>query len=246
MHKCVKSSLIILFSLTQVMSGARGVLAHDTGLNHRHDEASALHLAQYQVEREQRSPGSGQGTDFRIDVEPPLIEHDVVAEAEADIRQTFVATVVDDEELDSVLLYYRFAGESSFSRYIMMQVSFSSTYSAQIPTDPDSYTPIEYYLQARDTSGNRTVRGYAFSPLVRNIVPLVAVATRADTAVDTAEQMSEPATRKLPKAVYIIGGVLLVGLIASAAGSSDDDSGDGGTNCGANGCRLSLTLNPPF
>ncbi len=183
MHRCVKSLLIILFALTQIMSGSRGVLAHDVGLSHRHDEVSGLQMAQFQYERDQQWPENGQDSDIRIDVEPPLIEHDVNDEAEADIRQNFVATVVDDEELDSVLFFYRYAGETSFSRYLMMQVSFSSTYIAQIPTDPDSYTPIEYYIQARDTSGNRTVRGYAFSPLVRNIVPRVAVADKADAMV---------------------------------------------------------------
>ena len=242
MHRCVKSLLIILFALTQIMSGSRGVLAHDVGLSHRHDEVSGLQMAQFQYERDQQWPENGQDSDIRIDVEPPLIEHDVNDEAEADIRQNFVATVVDDEELDSVLFFYRYAGETSFSRYLMMQVSFSSTYIAQIPTDPDSYTPIEYYIQARDTSGNRTVRGYVFSPLVRNIVPRVAVADKADAMVGTAGQVPEKVTRELPKAVYIIGGVLLLGLIASAASSS----GGGGKGCGADGCRISLLVDPPY
>ncbi len=245
MHKCVKSFLIILFALTQVMSGSRGVLAHDVGLSHRHDEAPGLQMAQFQYERDQQLQQDGQTSGIRIDVEPPLIEHDVVSETEADIRQTFVATVVDDEELDSVLFFYRYAGETSFSRYVMMPVSFSSTYITQIPTDPDSYTPIEYYIQARDTSGNRTVRGYAFSPLVRNIVPREAVDDPADAMVDTADQAPEQATRQLPKVVYIVGGVLLLGLIAGAAGSSSNRSAGEG-NCGADGCRLLLTVNPPF
>ena len=243
MHKCVRSLLIILFTLTQFLSGSRGVLAHDVGLSHRHDDASGLQMVQIQYERDQQWSESGQSGDNRIDVEPPLIEHDVIDEAEADIRQTFVATVVDDEDLDSVLFFYRYAGETSFSRYAMMQVSYSSTYIAQIPTDPDSYTPIEYYIQARDTSGNRTVRGYAFSPLVRNIVSASAVADQKETIVGTADGAPEPVTRQLPKAVYIVGGVLLLGLIASAASSS---SGGTGTECGTNGCRLSLTVNPPF
>ena len=243
MHKCVKSFLIILFALTQVMSGFRGVLAHDAGLSHRHNEVPGLQLAQFQYDRYQPLQEDGQTSGIRIDVEPPLIEHDVIDESEADIRQTFVATVVDDEELESVLFFYRYAGETSFSRYAMMPVSFSYTYIAQIPTDPDSYTPIEYYIQARDTSGNRTVRGYTFSPLVRNIIPRQAVADQASATVDTADQTSEQATGKLPKAVYLVGGVLLLGLIASAASSS---GGGSGGDCGADGCRLSLTLNPPF
>ncbi len=243
MHSCVKSLFIILFTLTQVLSGARGVLAHDVGASHQHDEVSGVQMVQFQQERDQQWAQNGQASDIRIDVEPPLIEHDVIDEVEADNRQTFVATVVDDEDLDSVLLFYRYAGETSFSRYVMMQVSYSSTYIAQIPTDPDSYTPIEYYIQARDTSGNRTVRGYAFSSLVRNIVPRVTVADKTSAVVDTAEQAPEQQSRGLPKAVYIVGGVLLLGLIASAASSS---GGSGGQDCGADGCRLSLTVDPPY
>lgn len=243
MHKCVKSLLIILFALTQVMAGFRGVLAHDVGRSHLHEDAPGLQLVQFQYDRYQSLQEDGQSNGIRIDVEPPLIEHDVIDESEADIRQTFVATVVDDEELDSVLFFYRYAGETSFSRYVMTPVSFSYTYIAQIPTDPDSYTPIEYYIQARDTSGNRTVRGYAFSPLVRNIIPRQVVAEQAGAMVDAADPAPEQAEGKLPKAVYILGGVLLLGLIASAASSS---GGGSGGNCEAAGCRLSLTLNPPF
>jgi len=104
-----------------------------------------------------------------IDVEPPLIEHDISTDVDADTRQSFFATVVDDDELDSVSLYYRFEDDPSYSVVLMKRVSFSSTYIVHIPTNPDSDRNIEYYIQARDKAGNRTVRGFAFNPLVRVI-----------------------------------------------------------------------------
>jgi len=186
-----------------------------------------------------------------VDVEPPLIEHDVVAQGEAYIRQTFVATVVDDEQLEQVLFFYRFAGETSYSRYVMNRLSSSSTYVAQIPTDPNNLAAIEYYIQARDTSGNRTVRGYTFSPLVREIVasePVGPTASELDAEAAIQPASDTGASSGLPKIVYIIGGVLLVGLIASAAGGSGG-SGDtnppvtGGT-CGPDGCRVTVTVQP--
>ena len=81
-----------------------------------------------------------------IDVEPPLIEHEPVPESDANIRQTFVATVVDDQELDLVQLFYRFKGESRYTRTLMNRVSFSSTWIAQIATDPATPMDMEYCL----------------------------------------------------------------------------------------------------
>jgi len=103
------------------------------------------------------------------DVEPPLIEHTVMDAVEAAERQSFIATVVDDAELDSVSLYYRFQDDPTYNSLEMSRVSYSSTYIAHVPTDTNSARNIEYYIQARDKAGNRTVRGFAFNPLVREI-----------------------------------------------------------------------------
>ena len=105
-----------------------------------------------------------------IDVEPPLIEHNVVGAVEPAARQSFFATVVDDAELDSVSLYYRFQNDPNYSTVAMQRVSYSSTYIAHIQTDADSPRNIEYYIQAQDKAGNRTVRGYAFNPLLREMI----------------------------------------------------------------------------
>ena len=241
MHSSLKTLLIVWIALSQTIFSSRMVIAQQQGLSASFATDAVVQLAQYQ-------PGISY-TQGGVDVEPPLIEHDVVAEADADIRQTFVATVVDDEELDNVMFFYRFEGENSFSRYEMTPVSFTSTYIAQIPTDPRSSLGIEYYIQARDTSGNRTVRGYTFSPLLRNIVtatessPVVTEAAAQDSAVAVSEGASGKSG--IPKVVYIIGGVLLLGLIAGAASSGGGGGGDA-AECGAEGCRLTLNVDRPF
>lgn len=244
MHRSLKFSVVGLIALSQALTGSRLAVAQGAGSIELGSEALERSSAQYQPFQ---MPGYRYTQDsVSVDVEPPLIEHDVIAEAEADIRQTFVATVVDDEELDSVLFYYRFAGETSFSRYVMMQMSSSSTYIVQIPTEPTSYKAIEYYIQARDSSGNRTVRGYTFSPLVRQIVPAANASPDADRSAESTKTPADADNdRQLPKAVYIVGGVLLLGLIASAAGGGSD-SDDGNGVCGPDGCRLNLTVNQPF
>ena len=79
---------------------------------------------------------------------------------------------------------------------------------------------------------------------MRNIVVPSAVADSPATTTDTAAESSEQtATRRLPKAVYIVGGVLLLGLVVGAVGSSGSDAG---ADCGPPGCRLTLTVNPPY
>jgi hypothetical protein len=183
-----------------------------------------------------------------FDIDPPLIEHEVVVQAESDIRQNLVATVVDDGELDSVIFFYRFAGETNFTRYVVAPLSASSTYIAQIPTDPKLTTAIEYYIQARDQGRNRTVLGYTFSPLIREILPRKnpAVANpQASVGADINDDVKASGPRKI---LNVEGGVLLLGLIAGAASSGGSITGSPpvGGPCGPDGCLLSLTVNRPL
>jgi len=187
------------------------------------------------------------GASSQLDVNPPLIEHEVDWRADADIRQTFVATVVDDSELDTVMFFYRFAGETNFTRSLMAPLSFSSTYTAQIPTDPNQATAIEYYIEARDVSGNRTVRGYAFNPLVREIEPVQANTADVTPVVD--EKAAESSSRRFPTVVYVVAGVVLLGLLAGLSSSSGGETGPPpsiGEPCTGQGCLLTITVDRPL
>ena len=93
-----------------------------------------------------------------VDVEAPIIELEALAETEADGSQVFSALVADDQQLKDVTLYHRRSGQQAFTRQDMEPLGDTGYYSATLTTDPSDLRAIEYYLQARDEGGNRTVR----------------------------------------------------------------------------------------
>ncbi|MGI9296183.1 MAG: hypothetical protein ACR2PS_19540 [Pseudomonadales bacterium] len=183
-------------------------------------------------------PASAMAQDQGYDYEPPLIEPEVVDLAEANYRQTFIASVVDDVELASVTLFYRFVGEVTYQRISMGQVSRSSSYIAHIPTDPKLGLDVEFYIEASDTSGNRTLHGYAFSPKLRVVIDPDSGVVAGAVVEDT-----EPSGMgKNRTAWYVVGGVILLGLLA---GLTDGDSGGGGSDCVDGTCDVTITLDQP-
>jgi len=233
----IRLVVVVIFALAELMATARVSFAQTITLGQAAGTAAAngdfndsWQLAQ-------------SGRDEVLDVEPPLIEHEVVAENEAGIRQTFVATVVDDQELDRVQLYYRFKGESRYSLSTMNRVSFSSTWIAQIATDPATPQDMEYYIQANDKSGNRTVRGYAFNPLVRKIIP----GPGAEVPAEEPAASTQPKTTNTRKTLYVVGGVLLLGLLASAlGGGSSETPPPNGESCTDGRCTVTISTVRPF
>lgn len=175
-----------------------------------------------------------------FDVDPPIIEHDVVVTAEAAERQDFTATVADDNELATVRFLYRFEGERQYTSLEMNRVSTSSTFNVVVETDVESDAAIEYYIEARDESGNRTLRGYNFSPLVRFIeLPQPVVEPVVETV---------PTKRNLKPLYYVAGAVvlgLLAGALASSGGGGGDDMPPGVGDCDNGLCDFSITINPP-
>lgn len=171
-----------------------------------------------------------------VDVEPPLIEHTVISPVDADSRQSFFATVVDDDELDTVSLYYRLQDDPTYSTVLMQRVSFSSTYIVHIPADADSTRNIEYYIQARDLAGNRTVRGYAFNPLVREINTLSAEVE--STSAQTSSSIFEPGKKRT--VLYVVLGVLAAGVAVTLL---DNESGE---SCPNGKCNVNITLVAPL
>lgn len=180
-----------------------------------------------------------------IDVEPPLIEHNIVSAVEAASRQSFFATVVDDDELDSVSLYYRFQNDTTYSAVVMNRVSYSSTYIAHVPTAVTSDRDIEYYIQARDKAGNRTVRGYAFNPLVREIK--TPKATTIATPAETTTTKTAADSGKRRTILYVVLGVVTLGLISglSKRGSTTTEPVTGGGACPNGICTISITVGQP-
>lgn len=154
-----------------------------------------------------------------FDVEPPVIDHDVVEASASAETQTFFANVADDVELGSVRFFYRFEGESQYTSVIMERVATSSTYSVQVETEVGDDRAIEYYFEARDVSGNRTLRGYNFSPLER--------------LIEVPQLPAEPVVAEGPKPInrrpiyYVVGGVVAVALLGALVSGSSGGGGGG-------------------
>lgn len=164
------------------------------------------------------------------DIRSPVIELNVLAESPADNTQVFTAQVIEDILLKDVFLYHRRAGKIPFTPVAMEQVGDSNNYSVTLDTDPTDLRSIEYYIQARDEGGNRTVEGFAFDPYTR---VLIASETAAKVEVAPTSTASEPATTRATNTTkskvrwwHIVAGIVVVGAAASLASG---DSSDGGT-----------------
>lgn len=179
------------------------------------------------------------------DFEAPIIEHEEINTGVLGDIESFVATVVDNEELKSVSLFYRYTGQSDFTEISMKPLAASSYYTATVDTsksDGDE-TAIEYYIRAEDTSGNLVLKGFAFEPLVRSLASPSPFSASTET---TTTQPTNSAPKKKINWLYVALGVLVLGGIAGAAGggSDDDDDGPVAGECNPN-CQVTLTISPP-
>lgn len=158
------------------------------------------------------------------DTTPPVIELETLDNVFADQSQVFTVQIAEETELRDATFYYRRSGELPFSATPMSAIGNSGFYSAAIPTDPNDLRAIEYYIQARDISGNRTVSGFAFDPYIRRLSPAQEtieqpVQATQPTADQSGPAISEPFYKK--RWVQIAIGVVAVGVIASSIGGDD-------------------------
>ena len=159
-----------------------------------------------------------------VDVEAPIIELEALAETEADGSQVFSALVADDQQLKDVTLYHRRSGQQAFTRQDMEPLGDTGYYSATLTTDPSDLRAIEYYLQARDEGGNRTVSGYAFDPYHR----LLTRASSRENSEPWQPAISNQPVAKTPRRWWAVAlGVLAVGVLAAAAGGGDNSEESG-------------------
>ncbi len=169
-------------------------------------------------------------------------------EADAGYTQVFTALVADDKQLKDVTLYHRRAGRQAFDRAPMLPLGTTGYFSAQLTTDPADLRAIEYYVQARDQGGNRTVSGFAFDPYKRIMKPVEFVAkpsTKPATpdepikqaTVTNIEVAREPTEQTSNRKWWGIALAVLVGAVL-ASSSGGGSSGDAE--------RTELTINLPL
>ena len=163
------------------------------------------------------------------DTTPPVIELEELVDGVADSSQVFTVQITEEAELQDVTLYYRRNGQEPYTLATMQMLGNSDLFTVSIDTDPTDLRPIEYYIQARDSSGNRTVSGFAFDPYSRNLAPALAVRSRPEPVEN--EEIAperEPIATSTPfykrRWFQVTLGVLAVGALASTLDGGDDDS----------------------
>ena len=149
-----------------------------------------------------------------LDSSPPVIESRPVEQGIKGETQVFTATVTDDTGVASVFLHYRLDGESVYQDRQMEPLGSTGIYTTSLSTDSE-IDSIQYYLEATDLAENRTLQGFAFDPIERELVE------RAVPVVDApAVEVPEPGMSTGRKVLYGVRGLGVVGALASAAGGS--------------------------
>ncbi len=172
------------------------------------------------------------------DAKPPAIVIEAVKEAPAARSQVFTATITEEGELEDVTLYYRRKGQVPYTAIPMQPIAGSNYFSAKVDTDIDDLRAFEYYIQARDAKGNRSVSGYAFEPIIRELLPASDSTAGEDkrTAISRTPNDSQAAPDPLVKPEsksgsgiktwHIVLGVLATGAVIAATSDSDSSSSE--------------------
>jgi hypothetical protein len=179
----------------------------------------ALSLSVYSMK-----PAFGQN----IDTVGPVIELEELVEGEAGQTQVFTVLIAEDVLLRDATLYYRRAGQLPFITAPMQALGDTGYFSVSIPTDDTDLRTIEYYVQARDDAGNRSISGFAFDPYQRRLQPSSKISANAATqaTVESIPTPSEEANTPILRQrwVQITLGVVALGILASLANSDGGDS----------------------
>ena len=162
------------------------------------------------------------------DTTAPFIDIEELSDVVADRTQVFTVQVEEDNELQEVTLYHRRAGELPYTPATMQPVGDTGYYSVSIPTDSQDLRTIEYYIKAGDVSGNRTVSGFAFDPYRRTLKEATFPLQPASSPGLAGEASSPQPAATTPllqrRWVQITLGVLAVGVVASLASDSGDET----------------------
>lgn len=186
-----------------------------------------------------------QQSSFSADFDAPLIRHNEPDREVAAGAQAISATVSDNVGVDSVVLHYREIGEPNYKSVSMSQLGGSDVYMVTLASDEAPVPGIEYYIEARDASGNTVLKGFPISPLTLSIAqttapPVASGSGRAPAPLaPPPDEQSDSSSGN--KWLWIGLGVLALGGLAAA--SSGGGGGGGGGN--DDSVDLTITANPP-
>jgi len=165
-----------------------------------------------------------------IDAEPPLVDFQPVGEGVRGDSQVFTATVSDNKGVVSVVLHFRFDSDSLYQTREMQALGSTDIYTTTLESNDadEAVNSIQYYIEAADAAGNRTLEGFAFDPIERLLVdrPLAINEQNSATAADS---KSIPAVGMSTgrKVLYGLLGVIVVGALASSSSGGGASSQPG-------------------
>lgn len=173
------------------------------------------------------SAAQAQSTNLPADSLAPVIELEELSQSVADATQVFTVQIAEETELKDATLYYRRSGQQPYATAPLTPLGTSGFYTASIKTDPTDLRSIEYYVQARDAAGNRTISGFAFDPYQRTLAPAAVAQIQPEAAdASNASENSGISTREpfyKRRWVQVAAGVVTVGIIAAALRSEDGE-----------------------
>lgn len=184
------------------------------------------------------------GTTAIADDNPPVINLEIIPRGIAGQEQVFTSLVSDNQQVQDVRLYYRFSGQQLYNSLPMESIGGSSYYVATVSPEGNDARDIEYYIQARDSSGNRAIEGFAFEPIVRELQPASVAGTTAGSSSSTTASSETTATPQSSGGVklwQIVLAIAATGLLAGALSGGGSDGGGGNRQT----VPLTLTIDSP-
>lgn len=175
------------------------------------------------------------------DTEPPVIELETVAEGVRGETQVFSATVTDNDQISSMTLHYRFGSDAAYIAAPMSVIQGTSIYTASIDTKNTTASVIQYYMEAKDAGGNRSVQAFAFDPFERTLLDEKVVVSDA-AAAGSVVPVVAPSRSTTRKIAYGLLALLVVGGLASAGSSSSSSSVASGDGNSAGSGEVELTI----
>lgn len=174
------------------------------------------------------------------DGEPPGIEFERIDEGVRGETQVFSAIVTDEVGIDRVSLHYRLGDTDPYTTVPMQPLVGTDIFTASVETAGTDESVLQYYIEARDGAGNRSIQGFAFDPIERALVDESQTLAAAPVPVEAPEAESMSTGRKV---LYGVLGVLAVGALAAAAGGGDSD-GDNPRGDDPNNAPLDIIVDP--
>lgn len=178
------------------------------------------------------------------DLQPPVFSFSPVEEGFKEQSQVFSVLVTDNGDIATVSIFYRFISEGPYANAQMQRLTGTDIFTHTLPSseiDKDS-DRIEYYIRATDVEGNLSLEGFSFDPIIRTLTSESLLSFNDNSAAENSAE-TQPLTglstsRKL---LYGALGILAVGALISASGSS---GGGSGAQADAEGVGVTVLVDP--